>query len=160
MKIGYFDKPREERYFEDYEAGITYELGSFSLTETDIVTFAERFDPQPFHIDRDAAAAGPYGGIIASGWHTGSATMRLMVDEYISSVAGLGSPGVDQIRWTHPVRPNDRLSVRITVTGARRSRSKPERGIVQSEIVVTNQNEKPVMTMTATGFVLSRTMID
>ena len=134
MKEVSFSTAASDRWFEDYEVGGTYQLGSFSLSEAEIVEFAQRFDPQPFHIDPDAARASPYGGIIASGWHTGSAVMRLLVDNFISSNAGLGSPGLDEIRWLKPLRPDMPLHVRITILEARRSQSKPDRGFIKHRI--------------------------
>ena len=151
-----FASPASDRWFEDYDVGGTYTLGSFSLTEAEIVDFATRFDPQPFHIDRAAAAASPYGGIIASGWHTGSSVMRLMVNEFISSCAGLGSPGLDEIRWLKPVRPEMPLTVRITIQEARVSQSKPDRGFIKHFIEALNETGEPVMTIRGMGMVRVR----
>jgi acyl dehydratase len=141
-----FSVPADRRFFEDYVAGAVHELGGFRMEEVEIVEYARRFDPLPFHVDPTAARDSGFGGIIASGWHTSARVMRLMVDHYISSVAFLGSPGVDEIRWPRPVRPGDALTVRVTVLEARRSRSKPERGIVKSLIEVRNQHAELVMT--------------
>lgn len=140
MQFKQFPTPQHDRYFEDYEPGATYDLGTFSLSEQEIVEFARRFDPQPFHIDPEAAKHSAFGGLIASGWHTGSCMMRKLVDVYLSSVAGMGSPGLDNIRWTHPVRPGDVLAVRVTVQQARRSESKPDRGLVHALMEVVNQD--------------------
>lgn len=144
------------RYFEDYAPGLTVDCGSFTLTEEEIVSFAKEYDPQPFHVDPAAAAAGPVGGLIASGWHTTSMMMRLLVDNFISGETGLGAAAIDEIRWPRPVRPGDTLRVRAEVTGARRSRSKPDRGIVTSFVEITNQRGETVMTMKATNFFLTR----
>jgi acyl dehydratase len=138
--------PPAERYFEDYQVGMVDECGEVHVTAQEIVEFARRYDPQAMHIDADAAARGPFGGLIASGWHTAAMIMRLFVDNYLSKVATLPSPGIDELRWTLPVRPGDRLRVRITVTEARRSKSKPDRGIVRSLVEVLNQNGEVVMT--------------
>src|SRR5215475_3072288 len=110
-----FATPIESRYFEDYVAGTVYTFGSTKVDEADIVRFAREYDPQPFHIDPAAARTSPFGGVIASGWHTAAIMMRLVVDHYLSRVASLASPGLDELRWTQPVRPGDTLSVRATV---------------------------------------------
>ena len=91
------------RYFEDYVPGATYECGTVIIDEASIVNFAKEFDPQPFHVDPVAAAAGPFGGLIASGWQTAALTMRLLVENYLSAKASLGGAGVDEIRWPYPV---------------------------------------------------------
>ncbi len=137
--------PSAERYFEDYPVGMVDEFGDVVVTAEDIVEFAERFDPQAMHTDPVAAARGPFGGLIASGWHTAAMVMRLVVENYLSKVATLPSPGIDELRWVRPVRPGDRLRVRTTVTEANRSRSKPDRGLVSSLVEVLNQNGDVVM---------------
>ena len=110
-----FRTPAENRYFEDYLPGAVHDLGSITIGEAEIIEFARRFDPQPFHIDPEAAKQSAFGGLIANGWHTASLAMRLLVDHYVSRVASLGSPGADEVRWRKPVRPGDTLSVRVTV---------------------------------------------
>ena len=139
--------PLGQRYFEDYVEGTVVDCGTVAVDEAEIVEFGRRFDPQPFHADPAAAAQGPFGGVIASGWHTGSLMMRLFVQRYISSVASLGSPGASELAWPRPVRAGDLLRVQVTVLEARRSRSKPDRGLVQSWIEVFNQHDEAVMTM-------------
>lgn len=151
-----FDLPRDERYFEDYPEGAVHEIGTFTMDPDELVAFAERFDPQPYHIDPRKAAESQFGGLIASGWHTASLMMRQLVDHYVSSVAALGSPGVDELRWLKPVRPGDELSVRVTVMEAKRSRSKPDRGIVRTLAEVTNQAGELVMSVQAVNFYLCR----
>ena len=146
----------DQRFFEDYVPGESYEFGGRVVDETELVDFARRYDPQPFHIDPVAAAMTPYGGLITSGWHTCAMMMRMMVDHYVSAVASLGSPGVDELRWIKPVRPGDVLRVRITVLDARVSQSKPDRGLVRSAIEVLNQDDMTVMTMKTLGFFLRR----
>jgi acyl dehydratase len=144
------------RYFEDYAVGATNECGSVSVDEASIVAFAKEFDPQPFHADPEAAAAGPFGGLIASGWHTAALVMRLLVDNYLSAEASLGSPGLDEIRWPYPVRPDDTLRVRATVVESRRSLSKPDRGIIKTMVEAVNQDGRTVMRATAINFLLVR----
>jgi acyl dehydratase len=146
----------DQRYFEDYVPGTVVEYGTIVIDEAEIIEFARRYDPQPIHTDPDAARRGAFGSVIASGWHTGSLMMRLLVDHYVSRVAALASPGIDELRWLAPVRPGDELSLRITVLDARRSTSKPDRGIVRSFIEVLNQQREPVMTVKALAIVRCR----
>jgi acyl dehydratase len=137
----------EERYFEDYIPGSIFEYGEIRVEEADIVEFARRYDPQFIHLDRDAAARGPFGGLIASGWHTASAMMRLLVDRFLPKTTSLGSPGIDELRWIRPVRPGDVLRIRVAVLDATRSRSKPDRGIVRTLVEVLNQHDEVVMSL-------------
>jgi acyl dehydratase len=141
-----FSTPPSDRFFEDYVVGATYFCGSFQLSEDEIIAFASRYDPQMMHIDRDLAASGPFGGIIASGWHTIAAAMRLMVDNFLPH-NGLAAPGIDELRWPRPVHPNEILTLHATVQEARRSRSKPDRGLVHTLLEVLNQNGEVVMSM-------------
>jgi acyl dehydratase len=143
------DPPPAQRWFEDYRPGLVLQFGAVAVDEAEVVEFARRYDPQPFHVDAGAAAAGAYGGLIASGWHTGSLMMRLLVEHYLSPASSLGSPGLDELRWLAPVRPGDVLSVRVTILETRRSRSKPDRGLVRSRIEVLNQRGEVVMSMLA-----------
>jgi len=136
-----------ERWFEDFLPGDVAEFGDYPMTEAEIIAFAERYDPQAFHTDPVAAQGSVYGGLIASGWHTAAAMMRLLVDHAIPPNASLGSPGVDELRWLKPVRPHDRLRVRVTVQEAVASRSKPDRGVVRSFTEVLNQKGEVVMTL-------------
>lgn len=151
-----FTVPVEDRYFEDYVAGSVHEFGPVSVTREEIIEFATRYDPQVFHTDPEAAEQTVFGGLIASGWHTGAIMMRLLVENYLSHVASLGSPGIDELRWTKPVRPGDELTVRVTVTETRRSRSKPDRGIVRSFVEVLNQDREVVMTVNAVNLMWCR----
>jgi len=148
--------PIDQRHFEDYVPGTVVEYGPIAVSEAEVIDFGRRFDPQPFHVDPAQAARGPFGGLIASGWHTGSLMMRLLVDHYLPRHAGLGSPGLDELRWLNPVRPGDALSVRVTVLEARRSRSKPDRGMVNSQFEVLNQQRNPVMSVKATTLMRCR----
>lgn len=141
------------RYLEDFVPGDVYRAGSVRLSEAEIVEFARRYDPQPFHLDAEAARASTYGGLIASGWHTVAATMRLLVDNVFNGSASMGSPGVDALRWLLPVRPGDTLSPRAIVLEARPSRSKPDRGILRFRVEVENQDGEMVMSMEGAGIV-------
>jgi acyl dehydratase len=147
---------RATRYFEDYVPGLTVDCGSFSLSEAEIIAFAKEYDPQPFHVDPVGATDGPFGGLIASGWHTTSMMMRQLVEYYVSPESSLGAAGVDEIRWPMPVRPGDTLHVRATVLETRRSASKPDRGIVKSLAELTNSDGDLVMKVTAINFILLR----
>ena len=144
------------RYFEDYVPGLSIDCGSFTLDQAEIIAFGQQYDPQPFHVDPEAAKDGPYGGLIASGWHTTSMMMRKVVENYFSAGTGLGAAGVDEIRWPRPVRPGDTLHVQAVILEARRSRSKPDRGIIRTRMEVTNQDGEVVMTAIAINFVLAR----
>jgi acyl dehydratase len=148
--------PPENRYFEDYVAGAVHEFGTIAVEEAEIIAFAKRYDPQVFHTDPEAAKQTIYGGLIASGWLTAGLMMRLYTDHYLSHVASLGSPGVDELRWLKPVRPGDTLSARVTILETHRSRSKPDRGAVHSYIEVLNQNAEVVMSMKAVNLFLCR----
>jgi acyl dehydratase len=143
--------PIKERYFEDYIVGETIEYGDYLVTESEIVEFATRYDPQPFHIDPQAAKDTIYGGLIASGWMTGSIMMRLMVDHFISARSSMGSPGLDEVRWIKPVRAGDRLKVRVTIETARRSQSKPDRGVIFAHQRAINQHGEVVMSIKGMG---------
>ena len=156
MKNPDFVVPVGQRYFEDYVAGAVFEYGAITLTEREIVEFAKQFDPQYIHTDPRAAAEGPFGGLIASGWHTAAIMMRLFVDHYLSHVASMASPGIDELRWTQPVRPGDALSIRVSVIEANRSRSKPDRGMVRSLIEVLNQDREVVMSLKAMNILRCR----
>jgi len=156
MNRSTFSVPVEDRYFEDYEPGTVHEFGTIAVEETEIIEFGQRFDPQVFHTDPQAAKQTIYGGLIASGWQTASLMMRLFVDHYLSGIASLGSPGVDEMRWIKPVRPGDSLSLRVTVSQTKRSQSKPDRGVLFSFIEVLNQNHDVVMSMKAVNLLLCR----
>jgi acyl dehydratase len=137
----------EDRYFEDYLPGTIVEYAEIRVDEVAIIEFARRYDPQYIHVDRHAAAAGPFGGLIASGWHTAALMMRLLVDNFLPTKASLGSPGIDELRWLKPVRPGDVLRIRVTVLEATRSHSKPDRGIVRTLVEVLNHDGDIVMTL-------------
>jgi acyl dehydratase len=144
-----FAAPVEDRWFEDYVAGSAYEFGHVGVSEADIVAFANLYDPQAIHNDPDWAATGPFRGLIASGVQTMALCMRLYVDHYISRVASLASPGLDEVRWLLPLRPCDQLHLRATIVKARLSRSKPDRGLVHTFVEGLNHNEQVVLSFTA-----------
>lgn len=143
--------PPKERYFEDFRPGEVMEVGDYLVTEEEIVDYARRYDPQPFHLDHEAAKKSIFGGLIASGWMTGGIMMRLLVDHFISPVSSMGSPGVDEVRWMQPVRPGDRLRLRVTVLDTRRSQSKPDRGVIEALQEAINQNGETVMRLRGMG---------
>ena len=146
----------DKLYFEDFPVGRSFDVGGANVTEAEILAFARQFDPQPFHIDPEAAKKTMFGGIIASGWHTASIAMRLQVDGILNRAHSLGSPGIDQLRWLKPVRPGDTLRCRITVLEARPSQSKPDRGSVKCRYELSNQAGDVVMTMEGWGMFARR----
>lgn len=135
------------RYFEDYPVGAIYTGGPITVGEQDILDFARRYDPQPMHIDKASAEAGPFGGLIASGWHTGSLMMQMLARHFVPHPGNLPSPGLDELRWVRPVRPGDMLRLRVTVETARRSRSKPDIGVVTSLVELLNQGGDVVLSL-------------
>lgn len=147
---------RQVRYLEDFTTGQVIEAGSRTVGEAEILDFARQFDPQPFHIDRQAAVHSIFGGLVASGWHTCGLVMRQIVDHVLAPEASLGSPGVDEVRWPNPVRPGDTLTVSVAVLETRPSRSKPDRGIVRMRWQADNQHGQPVLTMLTMGLVRVR----
>ena len=151
-----FNTAPHDRYLEDYVVGAIYEFGSITITEDQIVQFGKKFDPQVFHTDPDRAKETVYGGLIASGWHTCSLFMRLYVEHYLPGQASLGSPGVDELRWLKPVRPGDKLSLRITVRKVKPSSSKPDRGILFSFCEMLNQEKEVVITMNGLNLIRYR----
>lgn len=138
-------------YFEDFAVGSKRDLGSHLVTEEEILTFARQYDPQPFHIDKEAAQKSIYKNLISSGWMTCSIMMRLLVDNMTSKAASMGSPGVDEIRWLKPVYAGDTLSVSLVVLDARASSSKPDRGVVHTQWEATNQRGELVCTVKGMG---------
>ena len=140
------------RYWDDIKEGEVVELGSRTLDKERMVAFAREFDPQPFHADEKAAEASIWGGLIASGWLTGSTLMRLFYDGFLKDTASMGSPGIDELRWLKPVRPGDTLTARLTVLETAASRSKPDRGTVRSLMEVLNQHGEVVMTTKGVNF--------
>jgi len=147
-----FPTPVENRYFEDYAVGAVYEYGFATVSEPEIIEYASRFDPQLMHVDAGYAATGPFGGLIASGWHTAGIFMRLYADHYLSHVASLASPGIDELRWPAPVRPGDNLRMRVTVASTRASKSRPDRGLVHTDGELLNQDDVVVLRLKAMNF--------
>jgi acyl dehydratase len=144
------------RYLEDFTPGEVIEIPGRTITEEEIVRFATEFDPQPFHIDKEAAESHMFGGLIASGWHTAAIMMRALVDGYISKAASLGSPGIDELRWVKPVRPGDTLKVKVYVDEVTPSKSKPHMGVLKSHTEVLNQHDEVVMTLKGMGMYKTR----
>ena len=138
-------------YFEDFHAGQVIELGSKLVDEAEVIDFASKFDPQPFHVDAEAASKSIYGGVIASGWHTCAMMMRLIVDGMMAASSSMGSPGLDNVRWLQPVRPGDTLAVRYETVKVKASDSKPDRGVVWSKWVARNQHGVDVCTIEGMG---------
>lgn len=144
------------KYLEDFTVGSVVECPSFTVSEAEILDFAKRFDPQPFHVDRAAAQQSHFGGVIASGFHTCSLAMRSLVDSGFFGGSGMGSPGLDEIRWRQPVRAGQRLRVRTEVLAATRSRSKPDRGVVRHRVELLNEQRQSVMSYVAMSMFPSR----
>lgn len=148
--------PRDDRYLEDYIPGSSFEYGPISVSESEIIEFASKFDPQDIHINREKAARGHFKGLIASGWHTSSLMMRLYADHFLSAVGSIASPGLDELRWPVPVRPGDSLRLRVTVLESRLSRSKPDRGMMRALVELTNQRGEIVMTAKTMNVMMRR----
>lgn len=142
--------------FEDFHVGEERTLGSKTVTREAIIAFASEFDPQPFHLDDAAANASPYGGLIASGWHTASIAMRLLVDSFNGRAASLGSPGTDELRWLKPVRPGDTLTLKTRILAVTPSTSRPDRGSVRVHYTLLNQRGETVLTMIGIGMFARR----
>ena len=138
-------------YWEDFYPGQVLEAGNISLSEEEIIEFAAKYDPQPFHTDLEKAKQSVFGGLIASGWQTASICMRLLCDRYILESASMGSPGVDEVRWVKPVRPGDSLHLKSTVLETRASASRPDMGMVRSRSELYNQHGELVMHMSGVG---------
>ena len=148
--------PNQEWFFEDYQEDTVVEMGSLYVEKDELIKFALRYDPQPMHIDPEAAKTGPYKGLIASGWQTCALVMGELVKNYFSPSSSLGSPGIDELQWLKPVRPGDRLTVRATILETKRSRSKPDRGLVRTLVEAFNQKQEKVVSFKALNFMLRR----
>lgn len=135
------------RYFEDLEVGAETNFGSYEVTREEVLDFARKYDPQPFHLSDEEAAKTHFGRLSASGWHTCAMTMAVIARHVVADEqAGLGSPGIDELRWRRPVYPGDTLHVRGKIIDKTPSRSRPEMGSFRTETTVTNQNDEPVLT--------------
>jgi len=144
------------RYFEDFKVGDVVEAGSKTVAKEEVLAFAREFDPQPFHVDEAAAKQSIYGGLIASGWHSGSMLMRMFYEAVFRDAAAMGSPGIDELRWLKPVRPGDTLSFRAIVLEATPSRSKPDRGLIKTQCELLNQHGEVVMSLKPINFIRRR----
>lgn len=145
------------KYLEDMEVGQRASYGSYKVTREEVIEFASKYDPQPFHLDDAAAAQTYFGRLSASGWHTCAMVMRMMVDNFMGEKnASLGSPGLDELRWLKPVYPGDTLRVETEITEVRPSQSRPDMGSVKNNVTVFNQHDEPVMTMRSIGLMRRR----
>ena len=144
------------RYFEDFEPGQVSEAGPYVVSREEIIDFARRFDPQPFHLDEEAGRAMHFGGLVASGWHTAALSHKLLVEGMLKDAASLGSPGVDELRWLKPVRPGDALTLRMEVLELLPSRSKPDRGSIRCLFSLRNQHGDTVMSQRGIGMFARR----
>ncbi len=143
--------PGPRLFWEDFPAGQRREFGAMPVSRDAVIAFARQFDPQPFHLDDEAAAASLFGRLSASGWHTCAMAMRMMCDEYLLDAASLGSPGIDSLRWLKPVHPGDTLRMRMDVLEARPMNSKPHVGLVRSRWELHNQHGDTVLAMEGWG---------
>jgi len=146
----------DDLYFEDFTVGREFRTDGATLTKSQILDFALAFDPQPFHMDVEAAKQSMFGGLIASGFHTMALTFRLFAQTRALAACSLGSPGVDELRWLRPVRPGDTLRATVQVVEQRPSGSKPDRGIIRLHWTALNQRSEPVLTMTSMQLVRRR----
>lgn len=145
------------QYFEDLEVGATQRFGAYAVTREEVIDFARRFDPQPFHLSDEAAAATHFGRLSASGWHSCAMVMAMLVENLRAhDQAGLGSPGVDELRWLKPVHPGDTLRCEMQLLEKRRSASRPEMGIFKSRLIVYNQDDVAVLSMISNGLIRTR----
>lgn len=145
------------QHYEDIEVGAKQSFGRYEVTREEVMDFASKYDPQPFHLDDEAAAKTHFGRLSASGWHTCAMTMAMLVENMKSQTqAGLGSPGVDQLKWLRPVYPGDTLRCETEVIEKRRSKSRRDMGLFKSRIRVFNQDDTPVLEMTSNGLIRVR----
>lgn len=146
--------------FDDMTVGQHFDCGDYAVTREEILEFAQKYDPQPIHVNEAAAAKTMYGSLIASGWHTCGIAMRLMCDSFLNQSTGIGSPGIDEIRFLRPVRPGDVLRVSFDILETTPSRSKPDRGSIRHKTFVMNQKDEMVLTMVAITMMRRRQMPD
>ena len=140
-------------YFEDFDVGETFEFGSYTATEEEIIEFAERYDPQPFHVDENAAQNSIFGELIASGWHTAAICQRILVDGIITDMASAGGRGVDELRWHKPVRPGDTLSLQMEIIDKHSSDGDSGLGHINAKLTGFNQNDDPVISWVLLGMI-------
>jgi acyl dehydratase len=140
-------------YFDDLHVGQVFELGSITVSEEEMLAFAQHYDPQPFHLSIEQARETPFGGLIASGWQTGSLFMRLLAERFLNQTISLASPGIDELRWLKPVQPGDILRGRCTILSCTPSRSRPEMGVVRTHCEFINQHDEQVMTLQPVNFI-------
>jgi acyl dehydratase len=145
------DIPPKERWFDDFRVGERFEFGDYLVTADEIVEFALRYDPQPFHLDAEAASRSHFGGLIASGWMSCAVLMRLVCDHFIPPASAMGSPGIDELRWLQLVRPGDRLRAAVEVLAVKTSQSKPDRGVITAQQALINQHGESVLTLIGRG---------
>lgn len=150
------EEPPNLRYFEDLEIGQTFESGSHTVTKEEIIEFAEQYDPQPFHVDENAAQKSAFEGLIASGWHTAAICMRMFVDRFLDNVASAGGRGVDELRWHTPVRPGDVLSFHVEIIEKRSSEDVPGLGHVHARLSGFNQDDEQVISWVLLGMIEQR----
>ncbi len=151
--------PVKDRYYEDFAVGESFTLGSVEMVEKEMIEFANQFDPQRFHIDPDAAAQTVYGGLIASGWHTGSLMMRLSADYFLGE-SSLGAAGASELAWPAPVRAGDTLTLQIEVLSMRESNSRPNLGFLELAMELVNQNDETVIRVVPTMLIAKRQVAD
>ena len=144
-------------FWEDLQPGQVLDLGSLAVTREEILAFASQFDPQPFHLDDEAAKASVFGGLCASGWHTCSMAMRLMVTNFLQTAASLGSPGLENVKWMKPVYPGDTLRLQHRILESRPMRSRPDVGLVRTQWEMFNQHGEQVLHMEGWGMFRRRT---
>jgi acyl dehydratase len=138
-------------YFDEFSQGDVFEFGSYQVSEDEIIEFARKYDPQSFHTDPEAARAGPFRGLIASGFHTAAIMMRMMVEDFVDPRSALGSPGLRDLRWTAPVHPGDVLKVRLSIEKLKTSQSQPDRGFVDQKVQLLNQRGEVVLSCVGVG---------
>ena len=146
----------EQKYFDDFSVGDRFVTGGITLTDSDIINFALRYDPQPFHLDANAASESAFGGLIASGYQSLALCFRLFIQTGILTEASMGSPGIDELRWLSPVRPGDTLHTVVDVKEVIPSKSKPDRGIVRFRYAAINQHDKEALSFVLNHFLRRR----
>ena len=150
-------KTDDRYYYEDVPVGVVQHYGRYEVTCEEVIEFASKYDPQPFHLDDKAAARTHFGKVSASGWHTASMVMRMMVDNFKRiKQAGLGSPGVEKMEWPHPVYPGDVLRCESITKSKRRSKSRPEMGLLDGRVEAYNQKDELVLVMESIGMIETR----